>query len=150
MHKQSLHQMLASLCSYHGLPNTGWPVRQSCPARVTDFRCHMALYMPCIFRARNDFYIDLHNPSLLLSVRTYRVFGKYCPISSIWRLRNFSGVRIFYKYAPQSNERVSVATKLKQYTCRRNFVVRRMRNSPYIVALLPKPQGGQSSLIMKH
>ena len=31
----------------------------------------------------------------------------------------------------QPEERVSIATKLVQYTCKRSCVVRRMRNSPY-------------------
>ena len=59
----------------------------------------------------------------------YRVFGKYCPIG---RLRNFSGV----------STHVAIVA-----------VVMRMRNSCAIHntmrAALPRPQGGQTSLIMK-
>ena len=48
------------------------------------------------------------------------VSEKYCPIGS---LRNFSGVKIFYKSAA----RINVATMLEQYTCRRSCVLICMR-----------------------
>ena len=82
---------------------------------------------------------------MVLSV--YRVFGKYCMIGGFC---DFSGAMISYK-SQQSEESVSVATLLVQCSTTVHMVALSGACAIHHTGrvALPKPQGGQPSLIMK-